>query len=236
MRILATERGKAMKQEKRLLPVLLVIAGLTLPVAGQAVPVQAGGEQTTEATRRMTLKHSGLFSTKKTVIEYRPGDRTIVSVRENGRQVAEEDLDPYQRMLHEALEVSDLEELIPDLDAANEAFGIRGLSGLEDIEELDAVMGRLGEMESDFARVQLELLEARQKLARYRLFMDALNEELEKSDVDAWGYEIEITDGWLLVDGKRVPRDLSERCIALFEEITDEKVQSNGTTIQWEGD
>lgn len=222
-----------MRQRMQSMPVLFLFTALMATIVGTA-STMSETDRTEEIALEITIRHSGLFSRKTTVIRYRSGDKAIVAVRENGNNVAEDKLEQYRQMLGDALEVSELQDLIPQLDAANRTFETFGVPDAEKFEELESVLGRLDGLESEFARTQTELLRVRQKLIKYGVVIDRIKTELERSGVELREYdEIVIRDGWLYVDDERMSRELSERCIAIFEEVTGEEVDARGTTLKW---
>jgi len=226
-----------MRQRIQVLAILLLFTALTASIARGATLTSSETDATEEATVEITIRHSGLFSKKTTVIQYRPNDKVIIAVRENGKSVPKEKLEQYRQLLGEALEVSELQDLIPELDAANRTFESYRVPDHEKFEELQSVMRKLGGLESEFAKTQMELLQMRKKLVAFGVAIDEIQMELEEGGIDlSDNSKIVIRDRWLYVDGDRMPRELSDRCIAIFEEITGEKVDSLGTTLQWNRD
>jgi len=227
-------KESVMRHRIRLLAALLLFVGLMVVTAGATGSATSRTDPNEEVTLEITIRHSGLFSRKTTVIRYRKSDKAIIAVRENGKEVPEEKLEEYRQLLGEALEVSELQDLIPELDAVNRTFESVRVPDTEKFRELQGVMRKLDGLESEFARTQMELMRVRQKLIKYEVAIDEIQMELERNDIDlAKNSEIVIRDRWLYVDDERMPRELSERCIAIFEEITGEKMESHGTALQW---
>jgi len=102
---------------------------------------------------------------------------------------------------------------------------------------MQSVISKLDGLESDFARTNLEVLRMQKRLVEYKAVVEKIEQELKKSGVKLTDKsEIVIRDGWVYVDDERMSRELSERCIAIFEKSGVEQVDSRGTSLRWHSD
>lgn len=175
-----------------------------------------------DKVREIVIRSSGKKSKGTLILKCGP-DGELVSVIDNGKLVSKKDFPRYRIQLDDAIGAIEIDELRPDLERLEKIIESRRISDEEKIEAIKEMIGELEDKESGAADLAREVYLAQLGVLgtkRMILGVPAIPGWLEACG-DATTMTIRIREDGCYLNGKKLPKEMSDRLLELWKESKD---------------
>lgn len=179
-------------------------------------------EASNDKVREIVIRNSGKKSKGTLILKCGP-DGELVSVIDNGKVVSKKDFPKYRIQLDDAIGAIEIDELRPDLERLEKILESRRTSDEEKIKAMKEMIRELDDKESDTAALAREVYLAQLGALGTKhmiLGVPAIPGWLEVCG-DAKTMTIRIREDGCYLNGKKLPKDMSDRLLELWKESKD---------------
>lgn len=179
-------------------------------------------EVSNDKIREIIIRNSGKKSKGALILKYgKDGD--LISVIDNGKVVSKKDFPKYRIQLDDAIGAIEIDELRPDIERFEKIIESRRIGDEEKIKAIKEMIRELDDKESDTAALAREVYLAQLGVLGTKhmiLGVPAIPGWFEVCG-DANTMTIRIREDGCYLNGKKLPKDMSDRLLELWKESRD---------------
>ena len=177
------------------------------------------------------ITKSGFFLRDTLIIKYNKFDKSIQSVRDNGKNIPENKFYKYEKQIQEVLEHTKLEDILVEIDEMDDLLKRTDIHDTLKLAELHRIKEYLDAMNFDLADTYLDIYSIYEDELIFKQFRIMVLEQMDLKDLP---FELETSNKECKVDHNLLSKGECSELMKLYEVMFDRSLDKNeSVTIQF---